>query len=204
MMTTRKTERSQGPDCKSVTNLHSSPLLADGDLTEPPFVYALLRLLFSIQPSPHQPLLPPFAWREREVRSSRRQGARNSSTAEAGAGGRGKREARGSQPPAPRQPPASRSGRAAALLRFLFHLSPPPPGCRPVEIRPGLLGLVGFFRLAVRKLLLVCIVCSLALSCRIRSVQLVACGLRVLRTVACCPKFCGISHATLSLALLVG
>jgi hypothetical protein len=98
MMTTRKTERSQGPDCKSVTNLHSSPLLADGDLTEPPFVYALLRLLFSIQPSPHQPLLSPFAWREREVRSSRRQGARNSSTAEAGAGGRGKREARGSQP----------------------------------------------------------------------------------------------------------
>jgi hypothetical protein len=145
MMKTRKTERSQGPDRKSGTNLHSSPVLADGDLAEPPFVYALLRLLFSIQPSPHQPLLPPFAWRGRGVRSSRRQVARNSSTAEAGAGGRGKAEARGSQP-------ATGSAAAACIQirprRGSDPLSLPsvaaPPGRRLVEIRPGLLGL-GWF-----------------------------------------------------------
>jgi hypothetical protein len=87
-----------------------------------------------------------------------------------------------SQPPAPRQLPASRLGLATPQLIFAFSsihrclTAPPPSGDSPGPAWAG-----WFLRLLVRKLLLVSIICSFALFCRIRSVQLVACGFRVLR-----------------------
>jgi hypothetical protein len=140
----------RGRTAKSATNLHPH-LLADGDRPgrAAPFVYAPLHLLFSTQPSPHQLLLSPFAWREREVGSSRGQVARTGTAQQQKQGRQRKRRVVGRRTRGSHRLRGNRlhPDQSSSQLRFLLRPSPPsgdPTG--PVWAR-------WFPRLLVRKAL---------------------------------------------------